>query len=470
MVGGRFPRAWHVGWRALVLAVLLWVPACAPKAPPIAPGPPRYPEFLFPPVPAALAHGAPARAYELAWARLQSGDVRRAGQEFDDITRKSPEFHPAWAGRGYTALAAHDYRPALAAFDRALARDGKYVAAVVGRGEALLGLKQEGEALEAFSLALAIDPGLPEVRRRIEVLKFRGLEDLLAGARAARRAGRVEEARAKYAAALEASPDSGLVHRELGEVEREAGDLGAALDHARRAAALDPDDGAAVLLEAEVLEALGEIEPAIEAYQRAAALDAAPDLAARVDELRRRVAFGLLPQQYRDLDKAPRVTRGDLAALVGIRLQPVVAAAAARTSGLVTDARGHWAAPWITAVARAGLIEPLPNHTFQPGAIVRRGELAQVASRVLAVIGRRDPALAERWAGKRLSFPDLGPGNLLHGPASAAIAAGVLARVEGEGFGASRPVSGAEAIAAVERLERLAERAGFARVKAAVLP
>lgn len=457
-------------WLALLLACALLGPACAPKAPPIVPGPPAYPEYLYPAVPADLARTAQAPAHQAAWARLQSGDARRAAREFDDIVKRAPAFHPAMAGQGYAALAVGDHRLALAAFDRSLKRDAKYVPALVGRGEALLGLEQEDEALEAFTAALTLDAGLQDVRRRIEVLKFRGLEDRLAAARAARRAGRLDEARAKYTAALEVSPDSGLVYRELAEVERKAGDYPLALEHVRQALQLDPGDGAAALLEAEVLEARGELEAAVEAYRRAEALDAAPDLGERIEAIRRKMAYGQLPQQYRDLPAAPRVTRGDVAALVGIRLEPVVAFAPPRYAGLVTDARGHWAATWITALARAGIMEPLPNHTFQPRAALRRGELAQVVSRLLAVIGRRDPQLAQAWTGRRQSFSDLGPGHVMYGPASTAVSAGVMNKADGEAFGASRVVTGAEAVAAVERLERLAERAGFPRVKGAALP
>jgi hypothetical protein len=39
-------------------------------------------------------------------------------------------------------------------------------------------------------------------------------------------------------------------------------------------------------------------------------------------------------------------------------------------------------------------MEPFPNHTFQPNAIIRRGDLAQAASRVLTLIAAEQPRLA----------------------------------------------------------------------------
>jgi tetratricopeptide (TPR) repeat protein len=459
-------RAWCV---SALAALTIGLASCAPKPAPIAPGPPRYPEFLYPVVPRDLARAAQAAPHDLAWRALQSGDARRAAREFDVLLRTNPAFYPAQAGAGYAALAMKDYEQSVTFFARAMARAPKYVPAIVGRGEALLGLDRQDDALKDFDLALSIEPNLPDVQRRVEVLRFRGLEGQLAEARSARRRGRIDEARAAYARSLELSPDSPLVYRELAELERGAGDLAVALEHARRALALDPNDGAAALLVAEILEARGELDAAIDAYLAAQALDAAPDLAERIDGIRRKLALAQLPQQYRELPGAARATRGDLAALIGLRLEAVVRAARAKGTGLVTDARGHWAAAWITAVARAGIMDPLPNHTFQPRSVVRRGELAQVTTRVLAIVGARDKALAASWAGRRLSFSDLGAGHVMHGAASTAVAAGVLGKVDGEAFAPSRVTSGAEIIAAVDRLEELAVRAGFPRSTGAAL-
>ena len=50
----------------------------------------------------------------------------------------------------------------------------------------------------------------------------------------------------------------------------------------------------------------------------------------------------------------------------------------------MTDTRGYWAEPWITQVARAGVIEPFPNHTFQPRTLLRRADLATAVSRLVA--------------------------------------------------------------------------------------
>ena len=56
---------------------------------------------------------------------------------------------------------------------------------------------------------------------------------------------------------------------------------------------------------------------------------------------------------------------------------------------VITDIRTNWAATWIVTVTRAGVMDPLANHTFQPRAVVRRVDLAQVVSRLLARTAQR---------------------------------------------------------------------------------
>ena len=99
------------------------------------------------------------------------------------------------------------------------------------------------------------------------------------------------------------------------------------------------------------------------------------------------------------------LSREQLAALVGVRLDGLFKRAPRRNAVVITDTRGSWAVPWIMSVTRAGVMEVYPNHTFQPAAVVRRGDLADAASRVLSLIAAEKPALgvvvAERQASVR---------------------------------------------------------------------
>ncbi len=149
--------------------------------------------------------------------------------------------------------------------------------------------------------------------------------------------------------------------------------------------------------------------------------------------VRARAEVARLPEEYRAIEQEPQITRGDLAALIGVRLAPLLQAGAAPTPCSITDVRNHWAANWIMTVARAGVMEPFANHGFQPRTVVRRIDLAQVVSRLLA----RKAAPVRRAArapgrSARVTFPDLAPSHLAYPAASAAVASGVMTTGAGQ--------------------------------------
>jgi hypothetical protein len=161
-----------------------------------------------------------------------------------------------------------------------------------------------------------------------------------------------------------------------------------------------------------------------------------------------------LPAEFRAIASASQITRADLAALIGIRLESVLRAAAT-DDVVMTDTRGHWAAPWIVQVARAGVLEPFANHTFQPGTGVARAELARAVRRIVFLLAVERPALQAHLRA-RPQIADMAAGHLSYLDASVGVASGVTPLVEGGRFQATRPVSGAEAIEAVARLQALA--------------
>jgi tetratricopeptide (TPR) repeat protein len=205
----------------------------------------------------------------------------------------------------------------------------------------------------------------------------------VAKARTAAAAGKLDEARRAYEQALVASPDSALLLRELAAIERRDGQAEQARAHLERAATLDPADRATRLQIADILEAGGDIEGATKALEAAQAIERTPEVDARLaahprSRGPREASRTLSPDSRagrRDTWRSCRAARGAACDLLH--------AAPARPSTLVTDVSGTWAAPWIAAVLRAGVMEAFPNHTFQPEAGIRRADLAAVVSRVL---------------------------------------------------------------------------------------
>lgn len=441
-------------WQLGIVSLLLVVAACAAKLPPPLPATLAHPEFLYPAVPPSLQASTAAPHIDRGWRFLQNGDESSAEDEFAAAVKRSAAFFPAHAGAGYVALARRNYERAVTAFDTALAAEPAYVPALVGRGQALLALNREAEALAAFEQALRLDGSLVDLARRVDVLRFRGVQDVIERARGAATAGRAPEARAAYERAIAMSPDSSFLYRELGMLERRLGDSGGALAHLQQAIALDPSDAAALVESGAILEERQDFDGAIALYRRALDIDATPELSARVTAATARAREARLPAEFKAIGGDAPVTRGDLAALIGIRLEPLLSATATRQV-VATDLRNHWAAGWIDQVLRAGIMDPFANHTFQPRARVQRGELATAVSRVLTLIAARQPRLTATLA-ERPRIADMGAGHLGYPAAAAAVAAGVLPLDNGR-FQVNRQVTGAEALDAIARLRALAD-------------
>lgn len=441
---------------ALLLAVSA---ACAPKKLELPPSgtAARYPEFIYPAAPATLGTPAAQERHQTGWLWLQAGDLKAAERNFEAALKLSADFYPAEAGLGYVQLARKSHEAALDHFDRAVVANPRYVAALAGRGEALLAAGERDQALKSFEAAVAADPGLDALRTRIAVLQARGQQDDVAAARNALEGGRLNEARAAYERAIVTSPDSPFLYRELADVMRRQGDLDAAAQQAAKAAELDPTDARAQTLLGEIHEARQDMPAAIAAYEASLRLDPNPALERKLDAAREAAVLAKMPAEFLQIESAPAVSREQLAALVGVRLDDLLRRVQRRTAVVITDTRGSWATPWILAVTRAGVMEVYPNHTFQPSAQVRRGELADAASRILSIIAAEKPAAAVAWRGAKPQFPDLAPTHLSYAAASLSVGAGVLQPLPDGSFQLARPVTGAEAVAAVKKLEELAE-------------
>jgi hypothetical protein len=281
------------------------------------------------------------------------------------------------------------------------------------------------------------------------------LEQDLARARQATRAGKLDEAVSVYTNAIASSPDSAVLYRELGAVERQKGDTTAALEHLQRAIALEPNDPKTLVQIGDLLDLTGDQAGAEKSYTDALALEPNPAVEAKIDALHERAELARLPEEYRAIDELPQITRADLAALIGVRLAPLLQGHR-RDAVVITDVRGHWANTWIMSVTRAGVMDPFSNHTFQPRAAVHRVDLAQAVSRLLSRIAALDPPRAAAWSNPRAKFSDLSPNHLAYPAASTAVAAGVMALTPDGSFQPAESVSGADAVAAINHIATLA--------------
>ncbi|HEY7474998.1 MAG TPA: S-layer homology domain-containing protein, partial [Vicinamibacterales bacterium] len=232
----------------------------------------------------------------------------------------------------------------------------------------------------------------------------------------------------------------------------------AAEEHARRAVELGPNDAESHAALGAVLEAQERYREAAAEFGRAAAIDPRPVWRERNTALREKANLSAIPAEFRELTSAATVSRAQAAALIGTRLEVLVERAPRRGTAVATDVQNHWAAPWILPVTQAGIMEIQPNHTFQPGAALRRADLARVVSQLLAVVAAERQIDLGRWRAARPRFADLPATNLFYNAAALAVASGAMDTPEGSRFLPTRPATGAELLAAIDRIEQLAGR------------
>ena len=392
--------------------------ACATKTATLPPaGAPKFPDFIFPAAPAGLGTPAAVERHDLGWRWLQFGDPRAAERNFNAALKQSQGFYPAEAGLGYAALARKDPKEAAFHFDRAVVANPR-----TPRLSLAAGKRSSGWASAIRRSRASRQPsGRPATRNASEPSRGAALPwpaGRFAEARKLADSGKLREARTAYEAAIAGSPQSPFLYRELATVERRDGEMDAALAHARKAVELDPNDSRSLVL-------IGEIYESQKDYgQGCGGLRGGrhPRTERRADSREDRGSprtRGIRGHAGRvqDIESAPTVTRGELAALLGVRLDEFLRSRT-KNAVVMTDTRGHWAAPWILSMVRAGLLEVYPNHTFQPDAGVRRGDLAQAASRALGLVAAENPRLGAAWRDTKRTFPDINPNHLGYPAAS----------------------------------------------------
>lgn len=436
--------------------------ACGKESAPAAPVAAAFPAFEFPSAPVGPTPTPPQilERHQQAWNLLQAGQPRAAARAFSEIVSKAPAFFPARAGLGYSEMADRNYGAAVTAFEATLAQSPQYVPALAGRADALLAAEQPVEAIGALEALLAADPSRTAARTRLEGLRLGTIETLVESARQARQRGDLERSRDAWQRAVQAAPESAFMYRELAAVEQQLARLDDARGHAMTAVKLDPQDGASRVLVADIELARGDLAAALAALRTAQALDPRTDYAPRMAAIERRIALAALPEAYRSIADRTQITRGDLAALAGVALERWLAAGGSEggAAPLITDSRGHWAQRWILLASANGLMEVYPNHTFQPGAPVRRSDLADLVQRTLERAAARNPAVGSSWRGTAATFVDLPPTHAAYPAAAAAVGSGIMQADAGQLFAPQRSVSGAEASAIVDRLAALVQR------------
>jgi tetratricopeptide (TPR) repeat protein len=424
----------------LLLAALCAVSCARPPAPRL----PEVDDYLYPYARPGEVRPAEAQQIEKSWRALLTGDVPAAEKGFRRVLEKHTGLVPAETGLAYVRLRAGRHAEAGSGFEAVLARRPDYAPALVGAGAAALRRRDPDAALGYYRRAQAAEPQSSAIRRRLGEVKLQITERRVAEAQAALAAGDEEGALEKYGLALEAAP-------ELTDVRLALADLHVSREDPTTAAAVlegDPTGERTVLMRlGEVLSGLQEYDRALEAYRKILSRDPGDaEALRRAREAQDALEMLRMPEEYRRIPGLPRISRADLAALVAVRV-PALARVASREPKVAIDISGSWAREHIVAALALEIMDVYPNHTFQPGGTVRRGDLARAVARVLDLLRPLHPPAP--------AITDMARSNIYYDAAVRVVGAGLMGLTPEGAFEPWRPVSGREALDVVEALARL---------------
>ncbi len=430
---------------ALLAGVLLAAaigPGCAPKK--LAPPPPEGELYRFPAPRPGEQPVSENATLQTAWREVTSGDTVAAAKRYDKLLRGHAQSSAAWTGLGYARLRAGQLDAASQAFATTLERLPQDIPALVGVASVAARRGDLEGAVALMRRASLAAPDDAQLRKRLGALKLQVTDRRMAEAEAALEAGDAEKAAAAYAAALGVAPEVTDVRLALSRVLAGRGDREGAI----AVLEADPAGEREVLLElGRVLNDGAEYARALEVYTRLLA-HGPGDAEARAGQ--RRAQEGLegqaMPEEYRAIPDAPRITRADLAALMAVRVQRLRRAGAGEPR-VAVDISGSWARDQVARILALGIMDVYPNHTFQPNAIVRRVDLARAAARSLDIL---------QWPPGSAAAPtDMTRSHLDFAVVERVLAAGLMGLTPAGAFEPWRPVAGREAIEVVDALARL---------------
>jgi tetratricopeptide (TPR) repeat protein len=430
----------------ILLATTAVLTGCAATALPVTRPEPGLAAERVPSVPVGASDELAA-----AWAALRIGDAVPLA------TALSPADRASAIGQtyeGFRGLRSGDILAARNAFGAALGGASQLAAAQYGMG---LTAELQGRydlAADWFEAALRTDSGLTRAAVELNRLALASVSPNLRRAELAVQSGDVAAAEAAYREVVAQAPFLAGPYLRIAELHLMSGDTAAAIDVLEGARRTLGDQPAVLHELGELFMGEGRYAEAADAYQRIA--DQVPDdidAANRARSARDAYEQAELPSEYRTLAAKDALTREELAAVLAIHLPGLEARAAGRPGVIVADAGDRWTTRYVLRTVQWGVLDVYQNNEFYPRMEVLRSMLVEASYRILELVGAADSA-------PRPALSDPPSEHVLYRQVQAIVGLHILDTGAHGGFDLLEPVSGAEALRAVERLAVIVRQYG----------
>jgi len=363
--------------------------------------------------------------YNKAWSRFLTGQAdSQLTKDLDLLIKKQKNFDPAITIGGFLELYKGNDAGAAQKFEQAFSANSKNRIAVYYLAELAYAHKDYIRANTFYSILLSLDKTRTDVEeKRLKALLL-ATDDLVRSATRAETEDRLSEAEEFYRRALAMAPKEPTLH----------------LRFAALLAKENKADEAAT--ERKIAEDLMPLRAG------KAPANAEPR---RGDDLEDLGRWGSDIAVFRQIREAPVASREQVAAII-LKYFPQVVEHR-QMPQIVTDIDSSWARTEIQTVVDVGLVDLLANHTFEPGAVMTRGDFATALARVIRMLGLSPSSAAP------IATPDVAPTNTQYADIQLVLSFGLMSVQDSGNFDVSGDVSGREAVHAADRLLRTFQQA-----------
>ncbi|MDH7513567.1 MAG: tetratricopeptide repeat protein [Clostridiales bacterium] len=425
--------------KACVLFLLsLLVAACATVPPP-------PPSFYIENLPQSLIIAMTLEERilaEEAWNFIRQGRGDKAERSLSKIGPESPLYY---VGLGYISFLHEDLTTAEAYFRSALTEFPGLSLAHLGLAQIYERTGQEDQAFNELREVLKTNPEHPWAKTEYEALKTKKIEEAMSEAQTALSKGDSEKAKEAYLRALHYAPGSVAVHQALAEIYKKEKKLSNALVHLKAAIASEPMDKKLLENYAATLSEAGQYERSLEFYEKLFELDRANKIIQeRVESLKNRLGIYELPSRYSEIAVTGTVTREDVAALAAVKLKDILTEPTPQPP-IIVDISASWASKFILKVTALGFLDVYSNHTFQPRKPVTRGEMADLAFRIIKHLESPGHRFIRQIPMERIQIVDVTPEHLYYMPILQILSFQVMELYPDKSFRPDLTLSGPEA-------------------------
>jgi tetratricopeptide (TPR) repeat protein len=367
------------------------------------------------------------------------------------MLKNSPDYSPAYLAIGYTYLAEENLDQAEQYIRKSLEITPEYLQAYFALAH-LLEMKQDYDgAVAELNEVEKLDPNYPSIQQTRNILKLKSTEQHLSQARALAESN-PDEALNNLQRAREIAPEIPEIPLQIATILIRQDKCEEAVPYLEEAMKQAPDNLEIQKQLAACMESLKNYERAISLYQAIyAEQPPGPEGPKKIEMLQKKLAIQRLPEEFHTISTTDQISRSQLAALIIVNLE-FLSKYKSLNSSIIVDTFDNWAKNFIQRCVDLGIMDIYPNRTFQPELPITKLELAKAASRLMEILETNKGVQVKK---SEITVPDVSTRNI-YGPMIAqTVSAGLLSLDADGNFHPARPVSGAEAISMVNRVQSI---------------